>query len=196
MNVFQKLLDGYYRILRFTVGLMMAVLIIPVAMQVLSRPLDIPLFGEVRFVPRYLWTEEIALVLFIWIIMLGSAIAVREKTHFDVDVLPEPKGARMRGLMRVVVHVAMGVMAYFFAVDGWDYFQFGGRQQSDYLRYDLGYLYVTVPLAGASWGVFLIEHLVKDIHMIVRGEGGDGETGRHGVLPDAGQDEIGKETSL
>ena len=196
MIVFEKLLDGYYRVLRFVVGLMMAALIIPVAMQVLSRPLDLWWLGEVRFVPRYLWTEEVALFLFIWIIMLGSVIAVREKTHFDVDVLPEPKRARMRGLMRIVVHVAMGVMAYFFAVDGWAYYEFGGRQQSDYLRYDLGYLYFTVPLAGASWGVFLLEHLVKDIRMVVLGEGGDGEAGRHGVVPDAGQDEIGKEASL
>ena len=196
MIIIQRLLDGYYRVLRFVVGLMMAALIVPVAMQVLSRPLSIPGIGDIRFVPRYLWTEEVALFLFIWIIMLGSVIAVREKTHFDVDVLPESKDPRIRGLMRIVVHVAMGVMAYFFAVDGWSYFEFGGRQQSDYLRYDLGYLYFTVPLAGASWGVFLLEHLAKDIHLIVRGGDGDGETGRHGVLPDAGQDEIGKETSL
>ena len=88
MKALQALLDGYYRLLRILVGLMMAGLIIPVAMQVLARPLDIPLIGEVRFVPRHLWTEEVALFLFIWIIMLGSVIAVREKTHFEVDLLP------------------------------------------------------------------------------------------------------------
>ncbi len=196
MIVFEKLLDGYYKVLRFVVGLMMAALIIPVAMQVLSRPLDIPWIGEVRFVPRYLWTEEVALFLFIWIIMLGSVIAVREKTHFVVDIVPEPKNIQLRGFMRMIVHGAMGVMAYFFAVDGWDYFQFGGRQQSDYLRYDLGYLYFTVPLAGASWGIFLLENFVKDIHMIVRGNGSDGEADRATRLPDAGQDDIGKEASL
>ena len=196
MKVFEKLLDGYYRVLRFVVGLLMALLILPVAIQVLSRPLDIPFIGEIRFIPRFIWTQEVAVFLFIWIIMLGSVIAVREQTHFFVDIVPEPKKPRMRSLMRILVHVAMGIMAYFFIVDGWDYFEFGARQQSDYLRYDLAYLYFAVPLAGLSWGLFLIEHTVKDIRIIIRGQGDDGPTDRPDALPDAGRDEIGKETSI
>lgn len=195
MKALQALLDGYYRLLRILVGLMMAGLIIPVAMQVLARPLDIPLIGEVRFVPRHLWTEEVALFLFIWIIMLGSVIAVREKTHFEVDLLPQPKSLRMRGVLRIITHLMMGVMAYFFIVDGWSYFEFGGRQQSDYLRYDLGYLYFTVPLAGASWGVFLLEHLAKDLWLVIKGEAaGDDDAGR--TLPELGEDEVGGGAAL
>ncbi|MCB9947635.1 MAG: TRAP transporter small permease [Rhodospirillaceae bacterium] len=196
MKVLQTLLDGYYRLLRILVGLMMAAIIVPVAMQVLSRPLDIPLIGEVRFVPRHLWTEEVALFLFIWIVMLGSVIAVREQTHFEVDILPEPNNPRTRGLRRILVHLLMGVMAYFFIVDGWSYFQFGGRQESDYLRYDLGYLYITVPLAGASWGIFLLEHLARDIWLVIKGESAGGGDAPHGGVGDPAKDEISQGTAL
>mgnify|MGYP000052600114 CR=1 FL=1 len=34
------------------------------------------------------WTEEMARFFFIWMVMLGAMIGVREGTHFEVDVFP------------------------------------------------------------------------------------------------------------
>ena len=47
-------------------------------------------------IPSYIWTEEMARFLFIWMIMLGAMIGVREGTHFEVDVWPRlgPRGER------------------------------------------------------------------------------------------------------
>ena len=64
-------------------------------MQILARYVD--------FIPRYIWTEEVARFCFIWIIMLGAMIAVRDDTHFDVDVLPQPRTAAAVGLDHVVL---------------------------------------------------------------------------------------------
>jgi TRAP-type C4-dicarboxylate transport system permease small subunit len=58
---------------------LIAILIIPVAMQILAR------FTEI--VPNYIWTEEMSRFCLIWIIMIGASIAVRDGTHFDVDIL-------------------------------------------------------------------------------------------------------------
>ena len=46
--------------------------------------------------PSYIWTEEMARFLFIWTIMIGAMVGVREGPHFEVDVWPravarEPK---------------------------------------------------------------------------------------------------------
>lgn len=196
MVLFTRILDAYFRILKILVGVLMAALIVPVAMQVLGRPMDLPLLGEVRLVPRFLWTEEIALFLFIWVVMLGSIIAVRERTHFVVDILPEPSSPRAKGAMRLIVHVAMGVLAWFFATDGWDYaFGFGARQVGDVVPVSLLVIYVTVPLAGLSWGVFLVEQIVHDLRAMAGLEAPDDGQGPT-ALPDAGQDEIGKGGAL
>ena len=61
-------------------------MIVPVTLQIFSRFID--------FIPRYIWTEEAARFCLIWLIMLGATIAVRDGTHFDVDVLPTPKTAK------------------------------------------------------------------------------------------------------
>jgi TRAP-type transport system small permease protein len=77
----RKVLDVYYRLLQVAITLLMAALIVPVTMQILSR--------YTGLIPRYIWTEEIARFCFMWIVMIGAVIAVRDGTHFDVDVLPK-----------------------------------------------------------------------------------------------------------
>ena len=73
-----KFVDAYYRFLSLLIVATVVILIIPVMMQILSR--------FTGFVPRYIWTEEMARFFFIWMVMLGAMVAVRDGTHFDVDV--------------------------------------------------------------------------------------------------------------
>ncbi|MEL6679639.1 MAG: TRAP transporter small permease subunit, partial [Pseudomonadota bacterium] len=70
-----RLFDGFCKGLRVLLGVLMGALAIPVAMQVLSRYTGI--------IPSYLWTEELATFLFVWIVMIGSVVAVWDGTHFD-----------------------------------------------------------------------------------------------------------------
>ena len=66
-----------------------AMLIIPVSLQIFSRYTEL--------IPAYIWTEEMARFLFIWMIMIGAMIGVRESAHFEVDVWPRARAARRRG---------------------------------------------------------------------------------------------------
>ena len=65
----KKLLDGYYAFLKIVLTILMGVLIVPVTMQIFARYFD--------FIPRYIWTEELARFCFIWIILVGAMIALR-----------------------------------------------------------------------------------------------------------------------
>ena len=40
-------------------------------------------------IPAYIWTEEMARFLFVWTIMIGAMVGMREGTHFEVDVWPD-----------------------------------------------------------------------------------------------------------
>ena len=82
MDGLRKVLAGYYWLERRVITLLIFLLVVPVSLQIVSR--------YTEWIPRYIWTEEAARFLFIWIITIGSAIAVREQTHFNVDVLPKP----------------------------------------------------------------------------------------------------------
>src|SRR5262245_7940566 len=60
---------------------MVAILIVPVTLQIVSR--------YTALIPSWIWTEELSRFLFIWMVMLGSMIGVREGSHFLVDVIPD-----------------------------------------------------------------------------------------------------------
>src|SRR3546814_7911506 len=90
-----RLLDPVDRVLRVAITALIALLIVPVVLQILARYVD--------FIPRYIWTEEVARFCFIWIIMIGAMIAVRDDTHFDVDLLPTPRTTAGQGWARLVV---------------------------------------------------------------------------------------------
>ncbi len=154
------LLDLYCRVLRLALTLLMALLIVPVTMQVVSRFSD--------FVPRYIWTEELARFCFVWIIMIGAIIAVRDGTHFDLDVLPHSGDPRREALARIMVRLVVAVVAVVFVIYGWQFVRFGWHQTSEIAELPMVWIFAAWPLAGLSWLAFLAEGITADWR-VVRG---------------------------
>lgn len=142
----EKALEGFCQVLRVIVGCLVAALIIPVTMQVLARYTGI--------IPVYLWTEELSTFLFVWMVMLGSVIAVWEGTHFDVHVAPEAKSRLGKLLQQGFVWLLLSVFAILFAYYGIGYAKFGAIQTSPMLRANMLVIYITVPLVGFCWAAF------------------------------------------
>ena len=142
----EKVLEGICQLLRIAVGCLVAALIVPVAMQVIARYTGI--------IPVYLWTEELATFLFVWMVMLGSIIAVWEGTHFDVHVVPEATSRTGKLLQKGFVLLFMSIFAILFAYFGIGYAKFGAIQTSTMLQVNMLVTYITVPIAGIFWTVF------------------------------------------
>ena len=156
-----RVLDALQLFLKVAITILIAALIVPVTMQVLSRYTGI--------VPRYIWTEEVARFSFIWIIMVGSMIAVRDDTHFDVDVLPAPRTALGLGLTKIVRHLAMALLAAAFIWYGRPFVNQGLMQTSEIAALPMVTIYAAWPLAGAVWAIFLAEKLARDVRLIAMG---------------------------
>lgn len=139
-------LDTLCNGLRVLLGILVAALSIPVAMQVLSRYTGI--------IPTFLWTEELATFIFVWVVMIGSMVAVWDGTHFDVRVMPDARGPFLRMLQDGFVLLAIAVFGGIFAWYGIEYAQFGARQNSVMMRANLAITHSAVPVAGAIWFLF------------------------------------------
>ena len=153
----KKLLDGYYRLLQVLLTLLMGLLMVPVTMQIFSR--------YIGLIPRYIWTEEIARFCFIWIILIGAMIAVRDGSHFAVDLLPHPKTKRGEAVGRMFVDFIMFLVALIFIVWGWPLVQFGLLQTSEIAELPMITIYIAWPLAGVTWILFLGEKLADNIKL-------------------------------
>ena len=137
----RKLIDWFYRGLQVLLTFLIAILIVPVTMQIVARFTDI--------IPNYIWTDEMARFCLIWIIMLGASVAVRDGTHFDVDVLPHPKTAAGLALSRMVVHAAIFLVALIFLGFGWRFAQFGYDQSSELTGINMITIHIAWPAAGS-----------------------------------------------
>ncbi|MEP3275693.1 MAG: TRAP transporter small permease subunit [Stappiaceae bacterium] len=151
----ERILESFCQLLRIVLGILTAALIIPVAMQVLARYTGI--------IPVYLWTEELATFIFIWMVMVGSMIAVWEGTHFDVHVVPEAATPLGRFLQSGFVLLMISIFALLFSFYGFGYAKFGSIQQSVMMQANLLVTYITVPLAGIGWAIFALFRLWQSL---------------------------------
>lgn len=158
----RSLLEGYYRLLKVLLTLLMGLMIVPVTLQILSRFVDA--------IPRYIWTEEVARFCFVWMIMIGSVIAVKEGTHFNVDLLPSPRTRRGKAFFGLLTHAAMALMAVVFAWHGWEFARFGFKQTSEMSGINMVSIYVSFPVAGLSWMLFLLDRLAVDLAIVLKPE--------------------------
>jgi TRAP-type C4-dicarboxylate transport system permease small subunit len=120
-------------------------------MQILSRYTGV--------IPRFIWTEEIARFCFVWIILIGAMIAVRDGTHFDVDVLPHSPNRNVELAMKLICYVAMLCVAFTFLRFGYDFAILGSRQQSEISGLPMLSIYIAWPVAGLTWVLFLAEKI-------------------------------------
>jgi TRAP-type transport system small permease protein len=152
-----RFIDAYYRLLNLLLGLTVGILVVPVTLQVIAR--------FTNLIPHWIWTEEMARFLFIWMVMLGAMIGVRDGTHFDVDVWPELK-PRTNALLRVVSDICVLAFALIFCWYGIKFVQFGWDQTSELADMPMVYIFVAWPLTGMTWLLFLGERFRRDLRTI------------------------------
>ncbi len=153
----KKIIDAYYSFLKIVLTALMGILIIPVTMQIFARYVD--------FIPRYIWTEELARFCFIWIILVGAMISLRDNEHFTVDLLSPPKTNKGKAISLMFVDFMIFTMAVIFVVWGWPLVKFGLLQTSEMAELPMVFIYGAWPLTGITWMLFLAERVVDHIKL-------------------------------
>lgn len=164
MRIYRKFTAAYAQLLSWILVASVAILIIPVTMQIFSR--TIPL------IPAYIWTEEMARLLFVWSIMIGAMIGIREGTHFEVDVWPD-LSPRASAALKLVSGLFVMIFALVFVWWGWEFTWSARNRISELAELPLWIIHIAWPLAGFTWVVFQAEHLFDNARVLA------GKTGAH-----------------
>ena len=153
----RNFIAAYGRLLDVLLVATVAVLIVPVSLQIFSR--------FTALIPSYIWTEEMARFFFIWMIMIGSMVGIRDGAHFDVDLWPELR-PRANALLCIVGNVFILVFALVFIWYGIRFVQFGWSQNSELAELPMPFIFAAWPLAGLTWVLFLGERFIVDIRTL------------------------------
>ncbi len=160
LGLLRRVNDGLARCIALLLILSVGVLVIPVSLQIFSR--------YTSLIPSYIWTEELARFCLIYSIMLGAMLAVREGTHFVVDVFPR---LTPRGEAKVELFAGSFVLvfAFVFLWWGWEFTEFAFYRISELAELPLWMIHIVWPVAGLVWILFQAERMARAI-AVLRGE--------------------------
>ena len=94
------------------------------------------------------WSEEVAITLFAWLVMLYATVGIREKFHVAIDFLPEG-ASRLRDISDRFVAVFMIAFGGVLVWAGWEYMQRTTGQRTAALQLPIETLFAAVPVGGA-----------------------------------------------
>ena len=155
----RRITSWYSRLLSWLLAASVAILIFPVSLQIFSR--------YTALIPSYIWTEEMARFFFIWSILLGAMVGIREGTHFVVDLWP-PLNARAQAAIRLVASLFVLGFAFVFLWWGIDFTSFAFNRISELAELPLWTIHLPWPLAGATWILFQGERALDDFRILLR----------------------------
>ncbi|MBP8287157.1 MAG: TRAP transporter small permease [Rhodoferax sp.] len=117
------------------------------------------------------WTDEAAVILYIWVILWAAAAVVPEREHVVFDLVWNIVGRRIRQVMRILGNLLIGGLALVGLPGSWDYVKFMARENSPVLGLPLMWVYLPFVLLLIA----LIARSVWAIWQSVRGIGLDAE---------------------
>lgn len=100
------------------------------------------------------WSEELARYLFVWVVFLGSAVAVGQRAHIVVDVVVVRLPAGLQRGLALGAAVLVVAFVSFLAVYGGSLVRLAWAQTSPGLGVSRGFLFLAVPVGAALMCVY------------------------------------------
>jgi TRAP-type C4-dicarboxylate transport system permease small subunit len=107
------------------------------------------------------WTDELAVILYVWVILWACAVVVPEREHVVFDLLWNSVGRPVRRVMRIAGNALIGTLAAIGIPASWDYVRFMAREGTPVLGVPFSWVFMPFVLllaalvvrsAWAIWG--------------------------------------------
>lgn len=120
------------------------------------------------------WTDEAAVILYVWVILWAAATIVPEREHVMFDLLWNAVSVRARQVMRIAGNALVGGLAAVAVPASWDYVHFMAREGTPVLG--LKFMFVFLPFvvlmvalvlrcAWAIWEALHLRGLESDLRL-------------------------------
>jgi TRAP-type C4-dicarboxylate transport system permease small subunit len=106
------------------------------------------------------WTDEAAVILYVWVILWACAVVVPEREHVVFDLVWNSVGRRARQVMQIMGHTLIGGLALVGLPASWDYVHVMARESSPVLSVPFMWIYLPFVLLLAalvvrsSWAIW------------------------------------------
>ncbi len=158
-----RILAKLNEIIKAVSGIILALMIVLVIAQVLFRYIF-------RLPVSHI--EELARYTLIWSVMLGSTIAIKNKSHIAVDFLVEKFPWGIRKVIKTISCLGIVVFCILFMVEGWSLSVKGMTQLSPATMIPVGLIAISIPISGFISLLYAIGNYYQDV---IKGSGAETE---------------------
>ncbi len=117
------------------------------------------------------WTDEAAVILYVWVILWATATMVPQREHVAFDLIWNSVGPGARRAMQITGNLLVGTLALVALPASWDYVRFMAREGTPVLGVPLFWVYV--PFVFMLVAVVL--RCALAVRQALRGQGLDAE---------------------
>lgn len=154
ISAYQSFVSAVAKVLQVAIILLFAILFMDVIWGVFSRYV---LGSQSR------WTEEVAINLLIWVSLLGAAITYRDRGHLGFDYIIRklhPDAQRLTVVITELVCIGFFIIVLLYGGGSLMLRSLANGQLTPALGWQVGYFYSVIPISGACFLLFAIEHLL------------------------------------
>jgi TRAP-type C4-dicarboxylate transport system permease small subunit len=145
---------GLAAIEKVVIVVLLTALTVAVLFQVLSRHL---------FQEPNPWTEETARYLFVWVSMIGAALAIHLRSHFGLDIVVRRLPPRAQLAAEAVALVVVLITAAVFAVQGVRFVLMNSLMTAPATDISMFWPNAAIPVGMAAMVVHLVLGFVRDL---------------------------------
>jgi len=140
-KLFDRLIEGFC-------ALLMVVLTVTVFIQVFNRfVLQTPLA----------WSEDLAMLLYQWVVFVGAALGVKRVRHFGIELVVRQFPERLRHRVELLTPLMMLIVAVVMIAQGYTLVKINFNRT--FATMDLSYIwaFLPIPLGGVLIVIYLIQ---------------------------------------
>jgi len=103
-----------------------------------------------------IFTEELSRYLMVWIVFLGSALAIRDGSHIHIQILVKRLGPRMQQNVKLASYALIIAFLVFITVEGLKILPRQLQQMCITIDISLFYFYLAIPVGSILMIIFLL----------------------------------------
>jgi TRAP-type C4-dicarboxylate transport system permease small subunit len=108
------------------------------------------------------WTEELAMLLFQWVVFLGAALGVKRMSHFGIDLLMEKLPQNSRRRLEMIIPFSIGAIALTLIIEGIRLLKLTQFQGYTTMPFSHAWATAAMPVSGLLMILYLIRHKIKE----------------------------------
>lgn len=154
LKTYSKLMDILFSVIKWVIIIASVLMVVCMAYQVITRYL---------FHRGNVWSEELTRLLCIWTVLLGSAVAIREKGHLQIDALTNLFHGKKKNVIDAVIEIVVLIFIVIMIKYSIELCRSVGSATSAGLKISKVYIYMVMPIGFGCMVLSSIEVIMKDI---------------------------------